>query len=152
MTKARKIEAGLAAAALLAGAGVWWAATGGLYGCSAADRRLGPRLVSEQVLPAHPAGLEPVGPPEAGGCDEDDRHVEVRQRYRPSVPMAEAADRYTAEVRRQGWQPQPERPGAGRCYAREAAGTVVFLDFGPSDDGTELVAHLIADPYRGVWC
>lgn len=90
------------AGALLAAAGVWWAVTGGLYGCSAADERLGPRLIAEHVLPAPPDGLEPVGPVESGGCDEDDRHVEIWQEYRAAGPVADARERYRAAAVAQG--------------------------------------------------
>ncbi|MEV4612851.1 hypothetical protein AB0K43_09635 [Kitasatospora sp. NPDC049258] len=142
------LGAGALAVVLLLGGG-WWAVNGGLYGCSAADERLGPRLVAEQVLPVPPDGLAPVGPVEAGRCDEDDQHVEVWQQYRSSGPVAEVTERYRAAAVAQGWRPAPDPRGIDPQYCKDAAGTVACLRFGADDDGAGFTALLTAYPGGG---
>ncbi|MFJ1702317.1 hypothetical protein [Kitasatospora sp. NPDC088346] len=140
------VPAAVLLGAPLLAAGAWWAVTGGLYGCSAADERLGPRLIAEHVLPVPPADLQAEGPAGSGGCDEDDRHVEVWQEYRSAGPAAEVTERYRAAVLVQGWRPCPDARASDEIYCREAAGTTVSLRFGWWGGGGGFSAVLTAVP------
>ncbi|WP_432041793.1 hypothetical protein [Streptomyces cadmiisoli] len=149
---------GVGGLAVVVATGVW-ALSGGLYGCTKADRELAPMLASLPILDAHPSRTRPEDE-RYSGCDDDDGFAYAGQYYRYTTSRADVLAFYRQAAEEDGWRfesadslPSPA-PGSlaidtsALCFDKPVAGTTAHLavwfpsDLGdsPGDYGLDVTA------------
>ncbi|MFF9058890.1 hypothetical protein ACIRPQ_08050 [Streptomyces sp. NPDC101213] len=122
---------------VVAATGVW-ALSGGLYGCTDADRELAPALASLSILDAHPNRTRPEDG-RYSGCDEDDGFAYAGQSYRFTTSRADVLAFYRRAAAEDGWRLESANPSpapapgslavdvSALCFDKPVAGTTAHL-------------------------
>ncbi|GGQ20954.1 hypothetical protein GCM10010249_44510 [Streptomyces roseolilacinus] len=152
--------------AVVAATGVW-TLSGGLYGCTGADREFAPTLVSLAILDAHPSRTR-AKDERYSGCDEDDGFAYAGQHYQYTTSRAGVLSFYRQAATEDGWRlasvdPSPApTPGSlavdvsALCFEKPVAGATAHLAvWFPSDLGGsagDYGLEVTASHDGSAWC
>ncbi|MFF3215744.1 hypothetical protein ACFYYB_34595 [Streptomyces sp. NPDC002886] len=163
-----RVGASVIAGGLVFGAltvmGGWWALSGGIYGCTAADAALRDPMADQVRALGTPQGAQ-AGEESYSGCDDDDRFAYVGRQYTEPTRRADVVAYYQAAATRNGWLPEPPEPDQpvshqdptgeriGLCFTQQIDGATSHLAISWAFDGEQgYTVEARASRSGNSWC